>query len=172
MGTIILCKSLIKFFYIRRFSLHTIFFYSQNSFQVFRHRRLEAFRPWRYGLLNLTKEVICGMKTKNAILNYQLMDVLEMHFSKKQDMVKAIKKVLLNRPIKDFNLYALFSFTLEDALVVIREGNFSHIRRLYLLNSNSETYETYSLQMLHREKGFTNEQTFNDSLRSERLAPA
>lgn len=112
------------------------------------------------------------MKTKNANLNYQLTDVLEMHFSKKYEVIKTIKDVLLNRPIKDFNLHALFSFALEDALVVIREGDFNGIRRLYLLNSSAEMHKTYCLHLIDREKGLSNGRKFNGSLKSERLAPA
>lgn len=112
------------------------------------------------------------MKTKNANLNYQLTDVLEMHFSKKQNVIGTIKNILLDRPIKDFNLHALFSFVLEDALVVIREGDFNGIKRLYLLNSSRETHQTYCIHLLHRERELPHGRKFNDSLKSERFAPA
>ena len=113
------------------------------------------------------------MKTKNVILDYQLSDVLEMNYSKKMEVIKAMKQVLLDRSIHDFNLYALSSFVLEDALVVMREGDFNQIRRLYLLDSSSETYKIYCIHALSRERGFLkNGRKHNDSLQPRRFAPA
>jgi hypothetical protein len=112
------------------------------------------------------------MKTKHAILHYQLNDVLEMHFSKKKEAINIVKEILLRRPIKDFNLHWLFSFVLEDALVVIRDGDLDRIKRLYLLNADSEAFKTYCVHSIHRERRKHNGSEVNDSFRSERLAPA
>lgn len=112
------------------------------------------------------------MKTKIAALNYQLTDVLEMNFSTNPEAIEVIKQTLFARSIKDFNLYSLSSFVFEDALVVIQNGDSNQVKRLHLLNSQDESFKTYCLHLLPRERGPVHGRPLDDSLKSERLAPA
>ncbi len=112
------------------------------------------------------------MKTNNAILDYQLTDVLEMNFSKKSEVLNHVKSALLSRPIKDFNLYSLSSFILEDALVAIGNNDLDQIKHLYLLDAASETFKTYCIHSISRERRLSNGKKLIRSLKHERLAPA
>ena len=73
------------------------------------------------------------------------MDVLEMNYSRNLKSLKALKQKLLNRSIKDSNLYPLPSFILEDALVVIQDGDLKQVKELYLLNAHQETFKTFGI---------------------------
>ena len=84
-------------------------------------------------------------KKRNAMLEYRLTDALEMNYSKNRKILKALKQKLLNRSIKDSNLYPLPSFVLEDALVVIQDGDLKQIKELYLLNAHQETFKTFGI---------------------------
>ncbi len=77
------------------------------------------------------------------MLEYRLTDVLEMNFSKNRKTLQAVKRKLLHRPIKDSNLYPLASFVLEDALVVIQDGDLKTIKELYLLDAHRESFRTF-----------------------------
>ncbi len=112
------------------------------------------------------------MKTKNALLDYQLTDTLEMNYSKKPDVLDAVKSVLLARPIKDFNLYPLSSFVLEDALVVMGNSDLGKIKHLYILDAISESFQFYRIHSIHQERGFQNGRKPNNSFKLKRLAPA
>ncbi len=112
------------------------------------------------------------MNTKLAALHYQLKDVLEMNYSTNLDAIKAFKKVLFARPVEDFNLYSLSSFGFEDAVAVIQNGQSKPIKRLYVLNSQTESFKIYCLHSIHRERGIVRGRKLNDSLKSERFAPA
>ena len=79
------------------------------------------------------------------MLEYRLIDVLEMNFSKNQKMLQAVKRKLLRRTIKDSNLYPLPSFVLEDALVVIQDGDLKTIKELYLLDAHKESFRTFGI---------------------------
>lgn len=113
------------------------------------------------------KEVICGMKTKIAALNYQLTDVLEMHYSTNPEAIKTFQQALCLRPVQDFNLYSLFSFAFEDAVVVIQNGNPKSVKRLYLLNSNDQSFKTCRLHSISRGRRMLRERKLNGSLKSE-----
>ncbi len=67
-------------------------------------------------------------RRKNEMLEYRLTDALEMNYSKNQKTLQAVKQKLLQRSIKDLNLYPLPSFILEDALVVIQDGDLKEIK--------------------------------------------
>ena len=84
-------------------------------------------------------------KRKNELLDYRLTDVLEMNFSKDQKTLRAVKRKLLHRPIKDSNLYSLPSFILEDVLVVIQDGDLKEIKQLYLLNAHKESLRKFEI---------------------------
>ncbi len=112
------------------------------------------------------------MKTKNALLDYQLTDTLEMNYSKKPSILDAVKGVLLARPIKDFNLYPLSSFVLEDALVVMGNSDLSKIKHLYILDAVSESFQFYCIHSIQKEKRPSNGKKVNDSFRYKRLTPA
>lgn len=112
------------------------------------------------------------MKTKLTALNYQLKDVLEMNYSTNPGIIKAFKKVLFARAVQDFNLYSLSSFGFEDAVTVIQNGQSKPIKRLYVLNSETESFHIYCLHSIQKERGMIRGGKFNDSLKSERFAPA
>ena len=80
---------------------------------------------------------------KSKTLDYRLTDVLEMKYSKSKRVLQAVKRMLLHRSIKDSNLYPLPSFILEDALVVIQDGDLKNVRALYLLNAHTESFRTF-----------------------------
>ena len=82
------------------------------------------------------------------MLDYRLTDVLEMNFSKNRKILHAVKEKLLGRPIKDSNLYSLPSFVLEDALVVIQDGDLKQIKELYLLNAHEESFRSIGIDHL------------------------
>ncbi len=121
---------------------------------------------------NQAKEVICRMKTKIAALNYQLTDILEMNYSTNPEAIKAFKQALFARPIQDFNLYSLSCFTFEDVVAVIQNEDLNPLKRLYLLNSQDESFKTYCLHSIHHERGMLRGRKLNDLLKSERFAPA
>ena len=112
------------------------------------------------------------MKTKSAILDYQLTDVLEMNYSKNPAALKAIKQTLLAGPIKDFNVHSLSSFILENTLVIIHSGDLSRVKRVYFLDSTAETFKTYCIHSIQRERGFSYGRKLNQPFNCERLAPA
>ena len=72
-------------------------------------------------------------------------DALEMNYSKSKINLEAVKQKLLHRPIKDSTLYPLPSFALEDALVVIQDGDLKTIRNLYLLDSHRQSFQVFDL---------------------------
>ena len=82
-------------------------------------------------------------KEKDKMLEYRLMDVLEMTYSRNKQALESIKGALLARAIKDSNLYSLPSFVLEDALVVIQNGDLKKIKKFYLLNSHKESFQAF-----------------------------
>ena len=79
------------------------------------------------------------------MLEYRLTDALEMHYSRNQKVLEAIKCKLLGHPIRDFNLYPLLSFALENALVVVQNGNPKRIKQFYLLNAHRESFQTFRI---------------------------
>ena len=79
------------------------------------------------------------------MLEYRLTDALEMNFSKNRKTLQAVKRKLLHRPIKDSNLYPLPSFVLENALVVIQDGDLKTIKELYLLNAHQESFRMFGI---------------------------
>ena len=112
------------------------------------------------------------MKTKTAALHYQLTDVLEMNFSVNPKVIERIKDLLFNGPIKDFNLHPLSSFALDDKLVVIQSGELDFIKRFYLLDSQTESFKTYCLHLLRKERKSRYGNAADRSLESKRLTPA
>ena len=80
------------------------------------------------------------------MLEYRLMDALEMNYSNNRKILKAVKQKLLDRSIKDSNLYPLPSFVLEDALVVIQDGDLKQVKELYLLNAHTETFQKFGIK--------------------------
>ena len=82
---------------------------------------------------------------KNKLLEYRLADVLEMNYSKSKTNLEAVKQRLLRRPIKDSNLYPLPSFVLENALVVIQDGDLKKIKCLYLLNAHRQSFQVFGI---------------------------
>ena len=79
------------------------------------------------------------------MLDYRLTDTLEMTYSQNRKKVTAVKDRLLSRSIKDSTLYALPSFVLEDALVVIQDGDLKQIKQLYLLDAHRQSFKTFEI---------------------------
>lgn len=90
-----------------------------------------------------------NQKIRNAMLEYRLMDTLEMNYSRNRKLLKKVKRELLDKPIKDSNLYPLPSFVLEDALVVIQDGDLKQVKELYLLNAHHETFQKFGIDRSH-----------------------
>ena len=84
-------------------------------------------------------------KQKHSMLDYRLTDTLEMTYSQNRKKVTAVKDRLLSRSIKDSTLYALPSFVLEDALVVIQDGDLKQIKQLYLLDAHRQSFKTFEI---------------------------
>ena len=84
-------------------------------------------------------------KQKYSMLDYRLTDTLEMTYSKNRKKVTAVKNRLLSRSIKDATLYALPSFILEDALVVIQDGDLKQVKQLYLLDAHRQSFKTFEI---------------------------
>ena len=84
-------------------------------------------------------------KQKYSMLDYRLTDTLEMTYSQNRKKVTAVKDRLLSRSIKDSTLYALPSFVLEDALVVIQDGDLKQIKQLYLLDAHRQSFKTFEI---------------------------
>lgn len=112
------------------------------------------------------------MDTNHTLLDYQLTDALEVHFSKKKHILADVKELLLNRPIKQFNLTSLPSFKLEDTLVAIQQRDLGPLNLLYLLNAEKKSVACYRIQLIQEERGFTNGQQVPYSLEPKRLTPA
>ncbi|OGW86853.1 MAG: hypothetical protein A3C35_07705 [Omnitrophica bacterium RIFCSPHIGHO2_02_FULL_46_11] len=68
-----------------------------------------------------------------------------MNYSKNKVNVEAVKQKLLRQPIKDSTLYPLPSFVLEDALVVIQDGDLKKIKNLYLLDSHRQLFQVFGI---------------------------
>ena len=86
-----------------------------------------------------------GSMEEQGMLKYCLADALEINYSRQKRVVETVLKKLLKRPIKDFNLYPFRSFALEDALVVIQDGNGRQPRELYLLDALKGSFRIYSI---------------------------
>ena len=86
------------------------------------------------------------IKRDGDMLEYRLIDTLELNYSKQPEAVSIVIKKLLGRPIKDFNLYPLSSFALEDALVVVQNGHSKQIKKLYLLNAHKRSFRIFSIR--------------------------
>ena len=82
-----------------------------------------------------------GIKKFDPMLEYRLMDILEMYYSENQNAREIVKNKLLTRPIKDKHLYPLFTFVLEDTLVVIQDGIPKRPTRLLFLNPHDTSSE-------------------------------
>ena len=79
------------------------------------------------------------------MLEYRLTDALEMNYSKNLKAIRRVKRKLLCRRVKDFNLYPLLSFVLEDALVVIQDGDWKQIKELFLLNAHTKSFQIFAI---------------------------
>ena len=83
---------------------------------------------------------------KWGMLEYRLVDVLEMNYSKHRKAIVPVLKKLLSRPVKDFNVYPFSAFAFEDALVVIQDGGQKKCpKEFYLLNAHTKSFQVYSL---------------------------
>ncbi len=83
---------------------------------------------------------------KTSILKYLLTDFLEMHFSPKQKILEAVQEKLLDQKIRQEELHSLPAFSLEDTLVVVRNGNSKEMKELFLLNPADETFRIFRLK--------------------------
>ena len=81
----------------------------------------------------------------DSMLDYRVTDVLEMNYSENHKMLEAVKSELLSRSIKDKRLYPLFTFVLEDMLVVIHNGLPRECKQLFLLNSHEKSFRIFDL---------------------------
>lgn len=87
------------------------------------------------------------LKTNNAsILKYLLTDFLEMHFSPRREILKAVRGKLLGKKTRQEELHPLPAFGLEETIVVVRNGNPKEMRELFLLNPADETFQIFRLK--------------------------
>src|SRR3989338_8335919 len=94
------------------------------------------------------------------MFEYRLTDALEMNCSGSENLLKQIKAKLLERPLKDLNLYPLGGFILGRALVVIQNRHSSRVHELYMLNVRKGSFR----RVLLRSEGDGNGKISDDSL--------
>ena len=85
------------------------------------------------------------IKKCDHLLEYRVLDVLEMNYSQNQKMVETVKTHLLRKPIRDKRLHPFFTFLLGDVLVVIDSGVSRIFRKLFLLNSHKQSFRVLEL---------------------------
>lgn len=81
----------------------------------------------------------------DPMLDYRLTDVLEMNYSDERSALKSVKDRMLKRPIKNKTILPLFTFVLEDMLVVIHRGVPKRPRELFLLDARQKSFQTLEL---------------------------
>ena len=74
-------------------------------------------------------------KSFDSLLEYRLMDALEMNYSQNGKAIRAAKSKLLKENVRDQKLHPLFTFRFADRLVVIHNGVRRPFRKLFLLDS-------------------------------------
>ena len=90
-------------------------------------------------------------RKQNRLLHYFLHDIFEMHLSQDADIINQVIQRLLQIPFNTYSIGHVFSFEIDDALVMIRKDAQHHLKRLLVLDPEELTFK--ASQVIHERKG-------------------
>ena len=80
-------------------------------------------------------------KRKVTPLHYYLHDIFEMHLPKDSNIIQSAIEQLLTLPFQNYAIDHVFSFEMDDALVMIRKDGFKQLGRMLVFDPERNKYE-------------------------------